>query len=374
MQRPFPPSVQRVVIKVGSAVLNDAKGLDTRVIDDLSAQIADLKQRGLQIVLVSSGAVAAGRAKLSLSREPKSILEKQALAAIGQGRLLDAYEKAFESHAITVAQILLTRHGLISRQRFLNAKNTLNTLLAWDILPIVNENDTVATEELQFTDNDALAVLIVNLMEADLLICLSDVDGLYDRDPREHPRAQRISKVRGVDAPVLAMAGQDPGRAGRGGMKSKLQAAATAGECGVPMLIAGGREKRILSKLFAGEDAGTLFLPAAKRRISGRKPWILFALAREGVLELDQGAVQALIQDGKSLLPVGIKKVKGDFQAGACVLCRDAGGSAVAVGLVNYGAQELQMIAGCRSGDIASRLGYPGKEEIIHRDNLVPLL
>jgi glutamate 5-kinase len=157
-------------------------------------------------------------------------------------------------------------------------------------------------------------------------------------------------------------------------MKSKLQAAATAGECGVPMLIAGGRERGILSRLFAGEDAGTLFLPAAKRRISGRKPWILFALAREGVLELDRGAVQALIRDGKSLLPVGIKKVEGDFQAGACVLCRDADGSAVAVGLVNYGVQELQTIAGCRSSDIASRLGYPGKEEIIHRDNLVPLL
>ena len=366
-------TAHRVVIKVGSAVLTDEYGLDRTVIADLTSQIVGLNRSGLQVILVSSGAVAAGRARLSRNSEPKSMPEKQALAAVGQGRLLHAYEKEFEGHGVNVAQILLTRNGLISRQSFVNAKNTISTLLKWKILPIVNENDTVATEELQFTDNDSLAVLIVNLIEADLLVCLSDVDGLYDQNPWEFSSAKRISRIDGIDDSVLAMAGKGAGRAGRGGMKSKLEAARMAGECGVPMLIAGGRTKRVLTRLFAGEDLGTLFVPGRQKKIYGRRPWILFTLAREGVLELDAGASRALLEKGKSLLPVGIKKVRGDFQEGACVLCKDSAGNEVAVGIVNYRSEELKMIQGCRSSEIWSRLGYQGKEEVIHRDNLAPL-
>lgn len=373
MKRKPLSNVQRVVIKVGSALLTDEFGLDKTMIAGLASQIVDLKRKGLQIVLVSSGAVAAGRARLAWKREPKSIPEKQALAAVGQGRLLHAYEKEFEGHQLNVAQILLTRNGLISRQSFLNAKNTMSTLLKWDILPIVNENDTVATEELQFTDNDSLAVLIVNLIEADLLVCLSDVDGLYEQDPWLTPSAKRLLRVEKIDSSVLAMAGQGSGRAGRGGMKSKLEAARMAGECGVPMLIAGGRTERVLTRLFAGEDLGTEFVPDRQKKIYGRRPWILFTLSREGVLELDAGASQALREKGKSLLPVGIRRVLGDFQEGACVLCQDSAGKELAVGIVNYPSEELKKIQGCRSAEIWSRLGYQGQEEVIHRDNLAPL-
>jgi len=256
--RKFLQSVRRVVIKVGSAVLTDENGLNDQVIAGLCAQVASLRKEDREVTIVSSGAIAAGMGKMLELKSPTTVPEKQAMAALGQGRLIQAYEDAFKNHGIHVAQILLTREGLVSRYRYLNAKNTLRTLLQWGIIPIVNENDTVATEELQFTDNDALAVLIVNLVEAEVLICLSDVDGLYDSDPREKANAQRIPEVSKVDKSITDLASDYLGRAGRGGMKSKLEAAQMVTACGVPMVVAEGRTDRILTRLFAGEDLGTV--------------------------------------------------------------------------------------------------------------------
>ena len=371
--RRFLQSVRRIVVKIGSAVLTDRNGLDDRVIADLCAQIASLRREDREVTIVSSGAVAAGMGKLLELRSPKTVPEKQALAAVGQGRLIQAYEDAFRNHDIQVAQILLTREGLVSRYRYLNAKNTLKTLLQWGIIPIVNENDTVATEELQFTDNDALAVLIVNLVEAEVLVCLSDVNGLYDRDPREDANAKRIPEVSKVDKSITDLASDYLGRAGRGGMKSKLEAARMVTACGVPMVVAKGRADRVLPRLFSGEDLGTLFCPN-RRRIHGRKPWIVLALDRKGILEIDEGAVKAMVDNGKSLLPVGIRGVQHDFEAGACVVCRDGSGKEVAVGLSNYNSGDIRKICGCQTGEIYDRIGHQGTGEVIHRDNMVILL
>lgn len=371
--RKFLQSVRRVVIKVGSAVLTDENGLDDQIIADLCAQVASLRKEDREVTIVSSGAIAAGMGKLLELQAPKTVPEKQAMAALGQGRLIQAYEDAFRNHGIHVAQILLTREGLVSRYRYLNAKNTLRTLLQWGIIPIINENDTVATEELQFTDNDALAVLIVNLVEAEILICLSDVDGLYDRDPRENANARRIPEVSKVDKSITDLASDYLGRAGRGGMKSKLEAAQMVTACGVPMVVAEGRTDRILTRLFAGEDLGTLFC-ASRKRIHGRKPWIVFTLAREGTLEIDQGAVKAMVDNGKSLLPVGIRSVQDDFEAGACVVCCDGSGKEVAVGLSNYNSRDIRKICGCQTGEIYDIIGHQGTSEVIHRDNMVILL
>ncbi len=361
---------KNVVIKVGSAVLSGPQGLDPAIIRSLSEQISTLKKREMKVTLVSSGAVAAGIGRLGKHGEPRTVPEKQALAAVGQGGLIRSWEEAFDRFGVKVAQVLLTREGLIPRHRFLNARNTLNTLLEWDLVPIVNENDTVATEELQFTDNDALSALIVHLVEADLLICLSDVDGLYDSDPRKNPDARRISMVAQVDDAIFQAAGSSPGRAGRGGMRSKLETARMVTLYGIPMVVAGGRVPNVITRLFDGEDLGTMFMPGLKRKIRGKKPWIAFTLRREGVLEIDEGACRALLEHGKSLLPAGLRKVYGDFDAGACVVCRSPKGKEIAVGITNYGSEELSRIIGCQSGEICKKVDFHG-EEVIHRDYMV---
>ncbi|MGQ9499053.1 MAG: glutamate 5-kinase [Dissulfurimicrobium sp.] len=371
--REFVVSARCVVIKVGSAVLADENGLNVSMIASISNGLAHLISQGRKVALVSSGAVAAGRGKLPEHAAAKTVPEKQALAAVGQGRLMQAYEGAFDRFGISVAQMLLTRDALVSRPRYLNAKNTLKTLLKWGVLPIINENDTMATEELQFTDNDALAALVVNLMEADLLVCLSDIDGLYDMDPRENPAAKRISYIDRVDEEVLRFASSRPGRGGRGGMRSKLEAARMVTACGVPMIVAGGRTPNVLERLFAGEDLGTLFNGRMRRRIYGRKPWIALTLPREGVIQLDAGAAKAVIEHGKSLLPVGIRAVDGQFDAGACVVCRDETGKDIAIGVCNYSSNDLLRIIGCRSEEICGIIGQNGADEVIHRDNLVLL-
>ena len=373
MSRDFLNSVKTIVVKVGSAVLTDERGLNHSVISELSRQISRLCQDGRKVVLVSSGAIAAGIGRMPGRRRPRTIPEKQALAAIGQGYLMQTYEEAFERHGFQVAQVLLTREGLVPRHRYVNAKNTLRTLIDWNVVPIINENDTVAVEELQFTDNDALAVLVVNLAEADLLICLSDVDSLYDHDPAQDPEAKPLKEVPHVDHHILEMAGDNPGRAGRGGMKSKLEAARMVTACGVPMIVAGGRTENILERLMVGEELGTLFTPQKRKKIHGRKPWIVFTLAREGFLELDRGAVTALLDNGKSLLPVGIKGVHGDFPAGACVTCKGPDGEEIAVGLSNYSSEELKKICGCKTNEICNVIGHREIEEVIHRDDLVTL-
>jgi len=371
--RMFFKTVRRAVVKVGSAVLTDSNGLDQGIMAELAAQIAKLRSAGKEITLVSSGAIAAGRGKLPDLTAPRTVPEKQALAAVGQGRLMHAYESAFDRFDTHVAQILVTREGLVARHRYLNAKNTLKTLLQWGIVPVVNENDTVATEELQFTDNDALSVLIVNLVEAELLVCLSDVDGLYDSDPRETVGARRIPSVERVDGSVMAIAGNSPGRAGRGGMRSKLEAARMVTACGVPMVVAGGRVPQVLPRLFDGEDLGTVFHAGRRPRIYGRKPWIAFTLAREGSIEIDDGAVQALVEKGRSLLPAGVKGVRGDFDVGACVVVCDMEGREIAVGLTGFSGEDLRKICGCQTGDIRMRIGHEGAEEVIHRDDMVIL-
>ncbi len=365
---------RRVVIKIGSAVLTDRDGLDHVMLDDLCSQMSVLAAQGRQVIIVSSGAVAAGVGKMPERSSPRTVPEKQALAAIGQGLLMRVYEEAFEARGLKVAQVLLTRDGLVPRRRYVNAKNTIKTLMEWGVIPIINENDTVATDELQFTDNDALSALVLHLAEADLLVCLSDIDGLYDKDPRHNRDAVKIDMVTKVDDRVLSSAGDEPGRAGRGGMKSKLQTARMVTSCGLPMVVAGGRTPRVLERLFSGESLGTFFMPARDRKIYGRKPWIAFALERKGQVVLDAGAVAALTQDGRSLLPVGITGVSGSFQEGDCVVCLDPKGREVAVGLCNYSCKDLEKITGRRSGEISSIIEKDSfKEEVIHRDNMITL-
>ncbi len=368
-------STERIVIKIGSAVLTGPDGLEKERIFDLCEQISELKAKGKKVIIVSSGAVAAGISKMPERAMGKTVPEKQALAAIGQGLLMQVYEEAFSRFDIKVAQVLLTRDGLISRHRYVNAKNTIKTLIDWDVIPIINENDTVATEELQFTDNDALSVLVVNLSEADLLLSLSDINGLYDRDPRKFDDARLIDVVREVDDSILSMAGEGPGRAGRGGMKSKLLSAKMVTSFGVPMIVAGGREKDAVKRIFSNDKIDhTLFLPTRKKKIFGRKPWIAFALEKKGTVYLDEGAVKALLKGGKSLLPAGIKGVEGDFEQGECIVCLDEDGREVACGLTNYSSNDLRKISGCQTSEICERIGKKAiKDEVIHRDDMVTL-
>ncbi|MBA2849470.1 glutamate 5-kinase [Thermosulfuriphilus ammonigenes] len=360
--------VRRLVVKVGSAVITAADGLNRQVIDNLSAELSRFMRQGYEVVLVSSGAIACGRRKMGF--HGRSLPEKQALAAIGQSGLIEAYEEAFERYGQKVAQILLTRQDLESRQRFLNARNTLKVLFTWKVLPIVNENDTVAIEEIQFGDNDTLAALTVNLVEADLLVCLSDVDALYDQDPRLSPRARPLTLVEKIDRRIVEMAGDRPGRLGRGGMGTKIKAAQMVTSAGVPMVIAGGRIPGILERIFAGEEVGTFFVPSG-RKLSSRRYWIAYNLKPTGAIIIDAGAKKALVKDGASLLPVGVKAVEGNFPRGACVECLDEEGRRVAIGLSNYSAAEIRRIIGCRSPEVCRLMGAQAPPEIIHRDNLV---
>jgi len=369
---PYLYRAKRLVVKVGSAVIAGEEGLLREIIESLAAEISRFIRQGYEMILVSSGAIACGRQRLGIPPRPFSLSEKQALAAAGQAGLIQAYEEAFRRYAQPVAQILLTREDLKDRTRYLNARNTLSTLLRWKVLPIINENDTVAVEEIQFGDNDFLAALVVGLVGADLLICLSEVDGLYERDPREDPTARKLTLVEKITPEIEAMAGKRPGSFGRGGMVSKIRAAKMVTYLGVPMIMAPGRTPLILEKIFSGKEIGTFFLPEGKQ-LSNRKFWIAHHLKPEGKLYLDKGAVEAIVKKGKSLLPAGIKGVEGDFSRGACVECLDEEGRVIALGLSNYSSEELRCIAGLKSCDIPEKLGFQGKEEVIHRDNLVVL-
>ncbi len=363
-------NLRRLVVKVGSAVITAENGLSQQVIDNLSSELSRFRRQGYEVLLVSSGAIACGRKKLNFPKRAFSLSEKQALAATGQASLIQAYEEAFKKYNQQVAQILLTRMDLEDRKRYLLARNTLQTLLKWGVIPIINENDTVAIEEIQFGDNDLLAALVVGLVEADILICLSDVDALYERDPREDPKAKRVSLVFSIDEKIKKMAGKKPGRFGRGGMVSKIRAAKMVTALGVPMIIASGREPLILEKIFSGEDIGTFFIPD-KRSLSSKKFWIAYHKRPCGRLILDKGAVKALCERQKSLLPAGIKKVNGKFHRGDCVECLDEEGHLIALGISNYSSEELKRIIGCHTKEIFSRLGFIGQEEVIHRDNMV---
>jgi glutamate 5-kinase len=362
---------RRWVIKVGSSLVTaKGQGLDHAAIADWCAQIAQLRLSGKQIVLVSSGAVAEGMARLGMKKRPTVIHDLQATAAVGQMGLVRAYEDEFKKHGLHAAQILLTHEDVADRGRYLNARGTFNTLLELGVVPVVNENDTVATDEIRLGDNDTLGALTVNLIEGDLLVILTDQEGLYDADPRINADAKLISEAELSDARLAGMAGDSKGELGRGGMRTKLSAAYTAARSGAATIIAYGRKPEALLQIARGETIGTLLKPA-EAPMAARKRWIAGQLQLRGKLWLDEGAVKVLRGSGKSLLPVGVKRLEGEFERGDLVACVDPEGREIARGLVNYAVADARKILGVKSEDLAARLGYTGDAELIHRDNLV---
>jgi len=359
------------VVKIGSALItNDGRGLNRRLMSQWVEQIASLRTEGKQIVLVSSGAVAEGMTRLGWSRRPHALHELQAAAAVGQMGLNQAYQSRFKTHGLHSAQVLLTHEDLKDRGRYLNARSTLRTLLELGVVPVVNENDTVATDEIRFGDNDTLAALVANLVEAQLLVLLTDQPGLFDRDPRGDPDAQLIDQAEVSDPALDEMAGPSRGQLGRGGMSTKIGAARRAARSGTATIIAPGRETEILLRLRRGEQVGTLLLPDQEPLVA-RKQWIANQLRPRGRLILDAGAAKVVRESGRSLLPVGVTGVEGRFKRGEMVLCIDPEGQEVARGLSNYDASEARRIKGHPSGELETILGYVDEPELIHRDNLV---
>jgi glutamate 5-kinase len=361
---------KRIVVKVGSAVLTGEAGLNREVMDGLVRQLAALREQGREVILVSSGAVAAGRRKLQLTRQAISIKEKQAVAAVGQSNLMRTYEDLFDRYDQKVAQILLTRDDLANRDRYLNVRNTIFTLLAWNIIPIINENDTVSVEELRFGDNDTLGAMITNLIEADVFVCLTDVEGLFTGNPAVDPGAEKVHTVALVNRKVEEMAGNVSSALGTGGMLSKIKAAKMVATGGGSSFIGPGRQIDVIERLFAGEHVGTFFLPQPKK-MPGRKHWIAYTLKPKGELVLDGGACRAVVKDGKSLLPSGIIEIRGRFGVGAPVHCLNENGEPIATGLVNYNSADIDKVKGVRTTEIEKILGFRDSDEIIHRDNLV---
>ena len=373
LRRKYVRPAKRMVVKIGSRILSSERGLHARRIGRLVRELAGLNDQGKKLVIVSSGAIASGMSRLGLTKRPTDLPQEQALAAVGQIRLMALYENSFAGYQKQVAQVLLTHEDLANRKRYLNAKHTLKTLLDWNIIPIVNENDTVAVDEMKFGDNDQLSALVATLMEMDLLVILSDVDGLFDRDPRSNEDARLVPVVTDVAAAKKAAQDTRPSDLGRGGMFSKLCAAEQASHAGIPTIIANGREREVLSGLFDGtRESGTLVLPE-ENRLTSRKHWILYNLKPSGEVIVDNGACAAVTVKGKSLLPSGVREIRGSFGAGDCVRCVDDTGREFARGLVNYSAQELRKIKGSHSGKIEAILGYKAYDEIIHRDDLVVL-
>ncbi len=363
-------STRRIVVKVGSSVLSNGDGVYTPRVSHLATTLSTLQKA--EVVLVTSGAVAAGMGALNMKQRPRTIPAKQAAAAIGQITLMALYEECFSQHAIRVAQILLTHDDLANRRRYLNAKHTLLTLIESGVVPIVNENDTVAVEEIQFGDNDNLSAQVAVLVEADLLVMLSDVAGLYETDPRLDQQAKRIPLVEQFDEQLLKRCGA-AGPLGRGGMTSKIEAAQKAALSGIPSLLIDGRSDAGLCAVFdPQQEVGTLFLPVSDR-IASRKHWIAYTLKPAGSLRLDAGAAAAIRRDGRSLLPAGVRGVYGSFEEGDCVTCLDESGGEFARGLVNYGAAALRQIQGVHTSQIEQTLGYKVSDEVIHRDDLALL-
>jgi glutamate 5-kinase len=367
--------VRRLVVKVGSGlVTTPAAGPDRRRIGTLAADLAAARgDTGREVVLVTSGAIVTGMARLALPHRPRSMPEKQAAAAIGQSALMRHYEAAFKRHGLAVGQVLLTAQDIGDRARYLNARNTLLALLRFGVLPIVNENDTVAVEEIKVGDNDNLSALVASLIEADLLVLLTDVDGLYTANPAIDRDARKLDTVEAVTDDIARLVWEGAGASAVGGMATKLQAAQKAASAGVPMIIANGRTERVLARLLGGEPLGTFFAPRTDR-LGARKRWIAFAVPPQGRLTVDAGAVQALTLGGKSLLPSGVVQVDGDFAAGEVVaVVTEEEGKEFARGLVNFDAPELRRIRGAKTREIELRLGYKSFDEVIHRDNLVVL-
>jgi glutamate 5-kinase len=364
---------RRLVVKVGSSlVTNEGRGVDYDAVARWAHEIAALAQSGKSVVLVSSGAIAEGMQRLGWTTRPRAIHALQAAAAVGQMGLVEAYERAFARFGLHTAQVLLTHEDLADRRRYLNARSTLTTLLGLHVIPVINENDTVTTDEIRFGDNDTLGALVTNLVEADLLVLLTDQEGLFTADPRRDPRATLVREARAGDPALEAMAGRAGGALGRGGMLTKVLAAKRAARSGASTVIASGREADVLTRLANGEPIGTL-LSAERNALAARKQWLADHVRLAGRVHLDEGAVRALVEDGKSLLPIGVVEVSGTFGRGEVVGCFAPDGREIARGLVNYASQEAARIARRPSSEIESVLGYVDEPELIHRDNLVLL-
>jgi len=366
-------NAKRLVVKVGSGlVTNSGQGLDHAALAQWAEQIAELRRRGREVVLVSSGAIAAGMQRLGWKQRPSAVHELQAAAAVGQMGLIELYESCFREHGLLASQILLTHEDLADRRRYLNARTTLRTLLALGVVPIINENDTVATDEIRFGDNDTLGALVTNLIEADALVILTDQTGLYSADPRRNPAATLIREARAGDLELERMAGGVGSGIALGGMLTKVLAAKRAARSGAHTAIASGHEKNVLVRLAEGEPIGTL-LRAETQPLAARKQWLADHLQVKGRLLLDAGAVSALREKSKSLLPIGVYDLSGDFERGEVVGCCAPDGRQIACGLVNYSSAETRRILRTPSGEIETKLGYVGEPELIHRDNLVLL-
>lgn len=364
-------TARRWVVKIGSALLTDeGRGLAVEQIDGWVDQLCELRRQGIELVLVSSGAVAAGMEKLGKKQRPIALNELQAAAAVGQTRLVQTWESSFQRHDVQPAQVLLTHADHSNRQRYLNARSALRTLLDMGVVPVVNENDTVVTDEIRFGDNDTLGALVANLVEADVLVILTDQNGLYTEDPRKNPAARLMNEARALDPVLDAMAGGVSGRLGRGGMQTKLRAARQAAASGAATVIVGGKIENVIRRLFEQEVLGTLLTPDHER-MAARKQWLQGHMQTSGKLMLDAGAVNVLKNQGKSLLAVGVKAVEGRFLRGEMVACVDESGHEVARGLINYGSDDARKIIGKSSHRIGELLGYSGEPELLHRDNMV---
>jgi glutamate 5-kinase len=364
------------VVKAGTNVLTGGSdNLDLEIMASLVEQIATLHRRDVEVLLVTSGAIAAGGHLLGLTREREDILSRQALAAVGQGRLMHTYERLFEEHSLIVAQALLSRGNIMDREGYLNVRNTLLALLEWKVIPIINENDVVAVEEIGvdvFGDNDNLSTMVANLVDADLLIMLSDIDGLYTADPHESSQAELITRVERVDRAIEALAGPTHSPRSRGGMRAKLEAIKLATASGVAVALVNGRERQVVPRLAAGESVGTFFVPTGSR-VESRKRWMLSGLSTRGRIVVDAGAAEALRRNHGSLLPAGVKEVDGDFRRGDIILVVGPGGERVACGIASYDAADVDAIKGLRSDSIQEALGYRYGEEVLHRNNMVLL-
>jgi glutamate 5-kinase len=365
--------LKRLVVKIGSNILADRKeGLDTKRISSIARDISELHDKGYDVVIVSSGAVAAGMRKLGLKEKPRDIKLKQAAAAVGQSNLMWAYERSFGDHGKKVAQVLLTRDDFSDRKRYINSKNTLMTLLSYRVIPVINENDTVATDEIKFGDNDYLASLVAGIIESERLVILSDVEGLYTDDPGRSSGARLLEYVDEITPEIEEMAGGAGSIVGTGGMYSKILAAKRAVNHGIAVHIISGKKDGLLKSILKGKPCGTLFKPK-EERLSSRKGWIAYGSRSKGSFIIDEGAVKALVEGGKSLLPSGIVSVEGEFDIGDAVYCLDAKGNRVAKGLTNYSSAEIKKIRGKRTSEVEKILGYKYSDEAIHRDNLVLL-
>lgn len=367
-------AAKRIIVKVGTSTLTHNTGkLNYNRIEKLIRELADLANQGKEIILVTSGAVGAGMDRLGLKEKPKTIPEKQAAAAVGQGILMHTYEKIFGEYGQMVAQILLTKEDSVNRKRYANSRNTLMTLLDMGVIPIINENDVVAVDELKIGDNDTLSALVASIVDADLLIILSDVEGVYTANPQTNPDAKLIAEISDISPDIESIAGGPGTMRGTGGMYTKIQAAKIAVNSGVAMIIASGGRDGVVRDILQGESIGTLFI-SKENRLHVRKKWLAFGARIHGSITVDKGCEQALIKTGSSLLPAGIQAVEGDFEQGNTVKVLNGNGREIARGLANYSSEDVRRISGAKSQEIADRLGSKPYDEVIHRDNMVVLV